>query len=107
MIVILIAITAYRPGGGAALGDVAFADVHPIIEKHCVQCHSATPTNKDFPEAPKGVMFDTPDEIKLYASKIKEQAVLAKIMPLGNLTGITDEERQKLGAWIEQGAKIR
>ena len=107
MIVILIAITAYRPGGGAALGDVAFADIHPIIEKHCVQCHSAKPTNADFPEAPKGVMFDTPDEIKLYASKIREQAVLAKIMPLGNLTDITDAERQKLGAWIEQGAKIR
>ena len=102
----LIALTAYRPGA-AAVGDVGFAEVHAIIEKHCVQCHSATPTNKDFPEAPKGVMFDTPDEIKLYASKIEQQAVLADIMPLGNLTGITDEERQKLGAWIEAGANIR
>ncbi len=106
VIVVLIAITGYRPGA-VAVGHVGFAEAHAIIEKHCVQCHSATPTNKDFPEAPKGVMFDTPDEIKLYAQKIEQQAVLSDIMPLGNLTGITDEERQKLGAWIEAGANIR
>jgi uncharacterized membrane protein len=107
VVVILIAITGYRPGGTAAVGNVTFVDIHPIIEKHCIQCHSATPTNKDFPEAPKGVMFDTPDEIKLYAAKIKQQAVLSNIMPLGNLTGITNGERQKLGAWIDAGAKVR
>jgi uncharacterized membrane protein len=106
VVIVLIAISGYRPGAGAALGNVTFADIHPIVEKHCIQCHSAKPTNKDFPEAPKGVMFDTPDEIKRYASKIKEQAVLAKIMPLGNLTGITDADRQELGAWIDQGAKL-
>jgi len=27
-------------------------------------------------------------------------------MPLGNLTGMTDEERRALGAWIAQGAKL-
>jgi uncharacterized membrane protein len=27
-------------------------------------------------------------------------------MPLGNLTGMTDEERVTLGAWIAQGAKV-
>jgi uncharacterized membrane protein len=26
-------------------------------------------------------------------------------MPLGNLTGMTEEERHTLGAWIAQGAK--
>jgi uncharacterized membrane protein len=107
VVIVLIAITGYRPGGTAAVGNVTFVDIHPIIEKHCIQCHSATPTNKDFPEAPKGVMFDAPDEIKLYAAKIKQQAVLSNIMPLGNLTGITKEERQKLGAWIDAGAKVR
>jgi uncharacterized membrane protein len=106
VILVLILISGYRPGGGATVGNATFADIHPIVEKHCIQCHSATPTNKDFPQAPKGVMFDTPDEIKRYASKIKEQAVLAKIMPLGNLTGITDAERQELGAWIDAGAKL-
>jgi uncharacterized membrane protein len=26
-------------------------------------------------------------------------------MPLGNLTGMTDDERARLGAWIDAGAK--
>ena len=92
-----------RSSGGA---DVAFADIHPIIEKHCVQCHSARPTNEAFPEAPKGVAFDTPEEIRTYAHQIEQQAVLAKIMPLGNETGMTEKERESLGAWVREGAVI-
>jgi uncharacterized membrane protein len=106
VVVVLVMISGYRPGAVGA-GTVTFMDIHPIVEKHCVACHSATPTNRDFPEAPKGVMYDTPDEIRRYAHQIEQQAVLAKIMPLGNTTGMTDTERQMLGAWIEQGAKIR
>jgi uncharacterized membrane protein len=107
VVVVLVMITAYRPGAMVAAGGASFADVHPIIEKHCIQCHSAHPTSRDFPQAPKGVMFDTPDEIRLHAKQIEQQAVLSKIMPLGNLTGMTEAERQNLGAWIEAGASLR
>jgi uncharacterized membrane protein len=106
VVIVLIMITAYRPGAPTTSGSASFAEIQPIVQKHCVQCHSAHPTNTDFPQAPKGVMFDTPDEIKLYASKIEQQAVLSKIMPLGNTTGMTDAERQRLGAWIGAGAKL-
>jgi len=106
VIVVLVLITAYRPGEGAT-GTVAFAAVHPIVEKHCVQCHSATPSNADFPKAPKGVMFDTPEEIAARARQIEQQAVLSDIMPLGNQTGMTRDERRLLGAWIAQGASLR
>ena len=34
------------------------------------------------------------------------RAVETKTMPQANKTGITEEERDLLGAWIEQGAKI-
>jgi uncharacterized membrane protein len=107
VIVVLVMISGYRPGGAAAVGNARFGDIQPIVAKHCTGCHSKMPTSKDFPEAPKGVMFDTPEEIRLYAAKINQQAVLSNIMPLGNQTGMTEAERQKLGAWIEQGAKIR
>ena len=30
---------------------------------------------------------------------------LVNIMPLGNTTGMTDDERRKLGAWIDAGAR--
>jgi uncharacterized membrane protein len=106
LLIVLIAVTGYRPGAAPQGAEVAFADIHPMIEKHCTSCHSARPTNADFPEAPKGVKFDTPEEIRLHARTIEQQAVLSKIMPLGNLTGMTEEERRSLGAWVEAGARI-
>jgi uncharacterized membrane protein len=105
VIVVLMMISGYHPGGDHA-GNVSFAEIQPIIAKHCVQCHSATPTNRDFPKAPKGVALDTPEEIHLYAGKIEQQAVLSKVMPLGNMTRMTDQERQELGAWILSGARL-
>jgi len=42
----------------------------------------------------------------MHAQRIEAQAVLAKIMPLGNTTGMTEAERRKLGAWIEAGSKL-
>jgi uncharacterized membrane protein len=106
LVIALVALTGYRPGAPAQAGAVAFADIHPIIEKHCVACHSAAPSNPDFPEAPKGVAFDTPQEVRTHARLIQQQAVLSDIMPLGNLTGMTEAERQALGAWIAAGAKV-
>ncbi|MGQ7791572.1 urate hydroxylase PuuD [Faunimonas sp. B44] len=102
----IVAVTAYRPNAAAGAGPVAFSDVHPIVTQHCVQCHSARPSDPDFPEAPKGVALDTPEEIRAHARQIEQQAVLSDIMPLGNSTGMTDEERRLLGAWIGQGARL-
>ena len=41
------------------------------------------------------------------ASLIDRVAVSSKTMPLGNATGMTQAERDELGAWIRQGAKIK
>ena len=106
VVIVLIAITAYRPGAAGVAGAVSFADIAPIVEKHCTSCHSATPTSRDFPEAPKGVAFDTPEEVKMHARTIEQQAVLSHIMPLGNASGMTEAERRMLGAWIAQGAAL-
>jgi uncharacterized membrane protein len=45
-------------------------------------------------------MLDTVEQLRRYASQIETQAVRNKSMPLGNQTGMTDEERARLGAWI-------
>ena len=37
------------------------------------------------------------------SAKVKQMAVDSDVMPLGNMTGMTDEERATLGAWIEAG----
>ena len=49
-----------------------------------------------------GVEEMTLDELKRYAAQISVQAVQNKVMPLANRTGMTDEERAKLGTWISK-----
>ena len=85
---------------------VLFADVKQIVDQRCHVCHAAKPKFPGFAEAPKGVMFDTPAQIKWQAPQIMAQAVKTHTMPLGNVTEITDAERSALGSWIVSGAKL-
>jgi len=52
------------------------------------------------------VKLDTPAEIKAQALPIKAQTVVSRVMPLGNLTEMTEEERDLLGRWVNQGARV-
>ncbi|MFO0672002.1 MAG: urate hydroxylase PuuD [Polyangiaceae bacterium] len=85
---------------------VSFSAARTIVQERCVHCHSATPKDTVFTTPPNGVVFDSPEQIRLYADRIMARAVTAKNMPLANRTGMTDEERQTLGRWIAQGAKV-
>jgi uncharacterized membrane protein len=106
-VVVLALVIRPEDGSSEASGPpVAFARVASIVEQRCAPCHSATPTNESFSTAPAGVVLDTPEQIKARATAIEEQAVRTKAMPLGNVTGMTDEERDLLGRWINQGAPI-
>jgi len=81
-----------------------FAEVQKIVAERCATCHAAKPTQPGFNEAPKGFVLDTPALIVANAQKVNEQAVQSKVMPIGNLTNMTDAERATLGAWIAAGA---
>jgi uncharacterized membrane protein len=83
---------------------VNFDDVQTIVERRCVACHAEHPTQAGFAVAPKDVKLDTPQRIVSSAPKIYEQAVATHAMPIGNLTGMTDEERARIAAWVEAGA---
>ena len=50
-------------------------------------------------------MFDTAQQIKLMAPRIQAQAVASQIMPLGNITQMTQQERELIGSWINTGAQ--
>jgi uncharacterized membrane protein len=56
--------------------------------------------------APRGIKLDTAEEIKAQVSAVEQQAVTTKAMPLGNVTHMTQAERDLLGRWISQGAAI-
>ena len=99
-------VPAPEPVTIAKVAEVSFDKVHQVIQERCAVCHSAKPTSTLFSSAPAGVMFDTAQQIQLLAPRIQAQAVTAQIMPLGNITQMTQQERDLLGAWIDSGAKI-
>ena len=91
--------TAAATGGG-------FEKIHSVIQERCTVCHSAKPTSPLFSTAPAGVMLDTAQQIQAMAPRIQAQAVASQIMPLGNITQMTAEERKLVGDWIASGAKV-
>jgi uncharacterized membrane protein len=70
-------------------------------------CHAAQPTFTGFNAPPKNVVLETAVQIKTQAQQINQQAVMARAMPPGNLTNLTDEERALIGAWVAGGAKTQ
>ena len=85
---------------------VPFARVQEIIGNRCLRCHSLHPADEMFPSPPVGVMFDTPEQIKTMAPRIKYRAYDLANMPFNNKTKITDLERAELAAWVEAGAHL-
>jgi uncharacterized membrane protein len=83
----------------AAVSDM---EALAITRAHCVMCHAVKPTHESVAEAPKGVSLVTVEELRRYATLIDAQAVKSEMMPLGNETGMTAEERARLGAWLAQ-----
>ncbi len=89
-----------------AMATASFANVEKVIHERCTVCHAAKPTSPLFTAAPAGVMLETPLQIQLAAPRIQAQAIATQIMPLGNLTKMTPEERELVGTWISNGAKL-
>jgi uncharacterized membrane protein len=77
--------------------------VQQIMTARCIQCHAAKPTM--MPTAAKGLMFETVEQTRASAQLIYQQVVLQKAMPLGNLTKITDQERDVIAKWHDGGSK--
>ena len=88
-----------------ATSTVSFAEVQQIIADRCTVCHSASPTQPGFTAPPKGVIFDTPQDITGQAVAIHQQTIVSKAMPIGNLTQMSESERALLDQWFQAGAK--
>ena len=84
---------------------VTLEQVSTIIQNRCTTCHSANPTDVVWKVAPNGVKYDTPEQIYNLKDKIFQRAVVSKNMPFNNnQTGMTQEERDMINCWINQGA---
>ena len=85
---------------------ISFNEINNIIKYRCGVCHANKPTFEGFEDPPLGIIFDTPQDILKNIGKIKAQAIDSNIMPPGNLTGMTENERIKINNWILQNSPI-
>lgn len=83
-----------------AIPVAASADdaIMAIVHERCSVCHAAQPTQAGFSAPPLGLIVQTPEDIKINKAKIVT-AVQTGYMPLGNITKLTDSERQQLVAY--------
>ncbi|HQY06248.1 MAG TPA: urate hydroxylase PuuD [Lacunisphaera sp.] len=87
-------------------GEVTFNRVRAIVGQHCIQCHSPQPTFPGYTQPQAGVLLHTPADLVQNAARLYQQVIVTRIMPLGNLTKMTDQERAVLAAWIQAGAQM-
>lgn len=100
-------ITAPSTNPNECKTEVNITEVQAIVQKRCVQCHSSSPTDDTYKVAPNGVKYDTPVDIFKKKDLIMQRVVITKTMPQNNKTNMTEEERNLIRCWIEQGASLK
>jgi uncharacterized membrane protein len=96
--------SAARAGMVAPAADPA--QVLVIVERRCVPCHGANPTQPGFAAPPNGLVFENLNEVRAHLPQVEQQLAM-RTMPLGNLTGMTEEERAAMLMWIGHGELAR
>jgi uncharacterized membrane protein len=95
------------PTTAAGAQNVTGAVAHDIVLSRCSMCHTDAPVWPGVHAPPKSVLLDSPESIERHAGLIDINAVRSRAMPPGNVTQITDQERQILGAWISSRTRSR
>jgi uncharacterized membrane protein len=85
-------------------GPVTFNRVNSIVGQRCIACHSQTPTFSGITQPPEGIILTSAGGIIQNSQRIYQQVVVTGIMPLGNVTQMTDQERAVIAAWVTAGA---
>ncbi len=73
--------------------------VQEIVARRCTPCHATRPTEPGFNAPPDGLVLDSLDAVAAHWPQV-EQQLATRSMPLGNLTGMTEDERAAVLAWI-------
>jgi uncharacterized membrane protein len=91
----------------AVEGPVTFERVRAIMGERCINCHSPVPTFPGLAQPPGGVLLHAPDAIAKNAQRVYQQVVVSRMMPLGNITQMSDQERAVIAAWVAGGATMK
>lgn len=87
-----------QPVGAASQNS--FQQVQAIMAQRCYLCHGAQVQMKN-------VRLDSPEALARHATQVYQQAVVTRLMPMNNATGITEAERQAIRQWFDAGAKTQ
>jgi uncharacterized membrane protein len=100
-IVVLMVLLRPSTSRPASTGPVpTLGQVQSVLAVRCAPCHSFNPTEPGISSPPAGVVLVTPEQIRVLAGAIKTEAVDNHLMPPGNVTGMTQDERELLARWI-------
>ena len=100
VVALAIAIRPEEGGGGGTAEPVTAERAQAIVQQRCVPCHATEPSREGFDSPPAGLVLETIEQMRARAGQMEAQAVDSRAMPLGNVTGMTEEERDQLGSWI-------
>ena len=113
--VLMLALTAavatgrLLPTSGPRPGAVVYDTVMPatlssvtgIVTARCTGCHASEPTWPGFSSPPAGIVLENDEDVMRHSVQVYQQTVVLRAMPIGNLTGITQDERDVIAAWFE------
>ena len=103
-VAVLLALFAWLAPRSLASADTNLAapdiaSIHTIVVQRCSACHSEHPSL--MASAPKGAMFDHPEQIEQRAELIYQQVAVLQVMPPGNITQLSDAERNTIARWYQ------
>jgi len=93
--------SSHNPTTVALMKSESFEAARDIISGRCSMCHSREPFWDGVTTAPKLVLLETDLEIAKHAELIYLQAARSNAMPPGNVSHITNAEREILANWYE------
>ncbi len=78
-----------------------FSAVRDTVQGRCSMCHAKEPVWEGLIAPPNGVVLETEAQIAAHAYQIYVQSGVSHAMPPGNLTNISNTERQQIVRWYK------
>ncbi len=71
-----------------------------LVAKNCANCHAREPTFPGYAAAPGGIVLDSLEALNTYKERTVS-SLKSGYMPLGNMGGLTDEQRAAMLRYLE------
>ena len=80
-------------------------EVSGLLRQHCTACHAREPAHPGFQAPPAGIVLEQLTDLLAHSARVQQAAVRTHYMPLGNASGMTEQERTALGGWLDNAGQ--